>query len=179
MVVLQVRGKGLPHSLVVGIDVVDVGLGQQFFREQVFIVGAKSEVLEVVEAVFLVDEQHVFNSDAVLSWFVITGFVCDDHSCLVLCLIVLADSNWTLVNALEIANSVASAMTVVESLRPKMSPCQNVDICSGHLACWPVKSFNVKISEQDASERVSFLGSWVTEVESSGDISSSVEVLSS
>lgn len=55
MVVLQVRGKGLPDSLVVGVDVVDVGLGQQFFREQVFVIGAKSEVLEVVEAVFLVD----------------------------------------------------------------------------------------------------------------------------
>ena len=104
--------------MMVFVDVSDICLRQEIFCKQIFVVWAESQVFKIVEAVLLVNQQHVFNADAVLSRFIVAGLIGDDHTCLVLGVVVSTDSNGSLVHSLKVTYSMACPMSIVQSLSP-------------------------------------------------------------
>ena len=156
-------------------------MADQLHIDEVSVVGAQGQVLEGKEALRVGHHhQHILNSDSVFSRLVVAGLIRHDHIGLEDDLVVFADSDWAFVHSFEVADPVARAVGEVESLRPKVSPGEHVELSPSNLdILGPLHPFDVEVSEEHPCVGVSFFGGGLSEVEGPGHIGCAVQVLSS
>lgn len=121
----------------VGVDPLNLQVGQQGAVNQLDLHGDQSNVLEavvaaatkVVEGISLADQHDVLNTDTELSVLVVTGLVGQGHTGNKRNVVVGnagAASVGALVNVQESTDTVASSMTEVETIGPESTASQDI-----------------------------------------------------
>jgi hypothetical protein len=130
----------------------------------------------------LLTHNHVLNPDSELSVLVVAWLIRNAHALKERSFVYTVNTTWPFVNVKEMAHSMASAMLVVKTNRPKCFAGKNIHVRSRDTAIsWPHKSFKLYHPHQNPGVAIllELCRDLTTEVSGSCDVSSSIEVLAS
>ena len=77
----------------------------------------------------------------------------------------------------EVPNPMARPMEIIPTFLPEMSSCQYIDISPSEGSLGPSQPLDIKVAFKNSGEGLFLLLCWGAEMESSGDISGSIEIL--
>ena len=72
---------------------------------------------------------------------------------------------------------MASSVKIIPAFLPEMSPCQHVDISPSKRSLRPSQPLDIEVAFKNSGEGLFLLLRWGAEVEGSGDIGGSIEIL--
>lgn len=163
------------------VHVVDVNLRHDGRLEQLAAVWCRGHVLEAKEARLLriLDhDDHVLDTHAELTGFVVSGLIADAHTLGERNSKVPIDTDRTLVNAEASAHTVARAMLIFQTCFEEMSSREDVHVGSAVAGIHrPGAALDVQVAHKNASVAIFLEVSGLGEVHSSGDVSRTVEIL--
>ena len=77
----------------------------------------------------------------------------------------------------EVPNPMACPMEIIPTFLPEMSPCQYIDISSSERSLGPSQPLDIEITFKNSGEGLFLFLCWGAEMEGSGNIGGSIEIL--
>lgn len=187
--VLGQEGRHLLQALsMVGVDPLNLQVGQQGALNQLDLHGNQGDMLKavvaaatkVVEGIGLADQHDVLDTDTELAVLVVAGLVGQGHARNKRNVVVGnagAASVGAFVDVQESTDTVTGSVTEVETIGPESTASQDIQQVSGG-AIREDRRVNGDVSLENASEAALLVRRGSLEMEGTGDIGGSVDVLS-
>ena len=77
----------------------------------------------------------------------------------------------------EVPHPMTSPVKIIPAFLPEMPPCQNIDISPSERSLRPSQRLDIEVAFKNSGEGLFLLLRWGAEVEGSGDIGGSIEIL--